>query len=81
MFFLLYIQLVPYSVTDNKQLTGNGITSIPLVKRIECKEKGGLTLFYTAMENGRERSRCYYPKDEQLFIDTLLQINPNIKLN
>ena len=71
----------PYYVTDNNQLIGNGVVVVPFIQRIERKAGGGLRVFYVRMEGGEVRSRSYYPADEQHFIDNLLEINPNIKLN
>lgn len=78
--FLLKIIYDPYYITDNNQLTGNSIIIIPLIQQIIRIEKGGLKIYYTQMEGGKVRSRSYYPKDEQFFIDNLLAINPDIKL-
>lgn len=80
MMFSLKAFLDPYQITDNNQLMGNGVINIPLILRIERKEKEGLRIWYTWMEGGKERSRSFYPADEPLFISTLQQINPNIKL-
>lgn len=80
MMFSLKALLNPYWITDNNQLVGNGFIHIPLIRRIERKEKGGFRVWYTWMEGGKERSRSFYPADEALFISTLQQINPNIKL-
>lgn len=80
MMFSLKAFLDPYQITDNNQLVGNGVIDIRLILRIERKEKGGFRIWYTWMEGGKERSRSFYPADEPLFISTLQQINPNIKL-
>lgn len=80
MMFSLKAFLDPYQITDNNQLVGNGVIHISLILRIERKEKGGFRIWYTWMEGGKERSRSFYPADEPLFISTLQQINPNIKL-
>lgn len=80
MMFSLKAFLDPYQITDNNQLIGNGVINIPLILRIERKEKEGLRIWYTWIEGGKERNRSFYPADEPLFISTLQQINPNIKL-
>ena len=78
--FLLKIIYDPYYITDNNQLTGNSIIIIPLIRQIARMDKGGLKVYYTQMEGGKVRSRSYYPKNEQFFIDELLAINPDIEL-
>lgn len=75
----LFIACTPYYIADTGNL--NGIIQISFITRIEQLRKGGYRIFYTWMENGKERSSCFYPKEGQLFIDKLLEINPNIKLN
>lgn len=75
----LFIVCTPYYIADTGNL--NGIIQISFISHIERLRKGGYRIFYTWMENGKERSRCFYPKEGQAFIDKLLEINPNIKLN
>lgn len=77
---LIKLRYDPYYITDNNQLLGNGVIMIPFIQCIEQKEKGGLRVYYVRMKGGVVRDRSFYPGDEQLFIDTLLEINPNIKL-
>lgn len=81
MMFFLKAFLSPYRITDHNELVGNGIINIPLILRIERKEKGGFRVWYTWQGGKKERKRSFYPADEALFISTLQQINPNIKLN
>lgn len=81
---LLFVLVYPYQsyqITDNNQLMGNGVISIPFIQHVERKEKGGLRVYYVQMEGGKLRSHSFYPADEQLFIHSLLEINPNIKHN
>lgn len=78
---LTVITVKPYEITDNNKLNGNKTISIPLICRLERKEKGGFLVHYTQMEDGIVYYCSFYPADEQLFIDKLLEINPNIKLN
>lgn len=77
----LVVIFTPYQITDIGNLEGAGVIRIPFISRIEQLRKGGYRIFYTWMENGKERSSCFYPKEGQQFIDKLLEINPNIKLN
>lgn len=78
---LTVLTVRPYEITDKNKLEGARTIDIPLVTRLERKEKGGFLVHYMRMRGGVVCSCSFYPADEQLFIDKLLAINPNIKLN
>lgn len=81
MLFPIKTILDPYFITDDNKLGGNGQIDILLILSLNRLKSGGFQVIYTWMKGGKERTRCFYPADESLFIETLQQINPNIKLN
>ena len=70
----------PFHITDDNKLTGNGFIDVELINRLERKHKG-VSVYYR-WPNGKAEQKRFFPlKDIDTFISTLLEINPNIKLN
>ena len=67
-------------VMDNNMLQGNGVIDVLLIRHLEKLDKG-VKVYYAWAVDGKERSRFFAVKDKDYFISTLLEINPNIKLN
>lgn len=79
-FFLWAIIRNPFHLTDDNKLYGNGTIDVPMINSLERKERG-VTVHYLWPGGKTERERFFPLKDSDTFISTLLDINPNIKLN
>ena len=77
---MIVAYLKPYELTDINVLQGNGTIQVDQIHRIQEIDKG-IRVFYTWPGGKAERKRFFAVKDTDTFISTLLEINPNIKLN
>ena len=78
--YVLIANFYPYQLMDNNMLQGNGVIDELLIRHLEKLDKG-VKVYYAWAVDGKERSRFFAVKDKDYFISTLLDINPNIKLN
>lgn len=79
-FYFVAMIRKPFHLTYDNKLSGNGFIDVELINRLERKNKG-VTVYYL-WPNGKAEQKRFFPlKDIDTFISTLLEINPNIKLN
>ena len=85
-FPLFTLFLRSYKITDEDVLTGHGEKPIKNIQKIVIQPDGWfknqycIDLYYVPKENEKINIKKFYPKDKDLFISSLKEINPSIEI-
>ena len=82
--FIIFI--ASYKITDDDVLTENGKIPISEIRKLVVQPDGWLgdhyhiDLYYKPQNEEKLKIKQYYPKDKDLFVSTLKEINPKIEV-
>ena len=68
-----------YRVTDDDELTGNGKVYIANISKMVF-QKDRVDVYYLDAATGKTRFKTYFPKDKDVFVNKIREINIDIQI-